>query len=142
MIPTATPSTAGSAVGRPWSRRPSPTVVHRVLRSLGVIVALTGIALAGALIAGATAFFNVLVFALFTLLWVAFAVALAVSPETLHDVWRSIRTLPLLIQAVIWLLFLPVTAGLWIWERAWSVPVRLILVAALGVGNVLMFIPR
>ncbi|HEY5573064.1 MAG TPA: hypothetical protein VIK64_08650, partial [Anaerolineales bacterium] len=59
--------------------------------------------------------FNIFVFTLFTLLWLAFAVALFFKREMLENMWSSIRRLPLLVQFLIWMLFLPVVLGLWIW---------------------------
>jgi hypothetical protein len=53
-----------------------------------------------------------------------------------------LRELPLILQAVVWLLFLPVMAGLWIWESTWPVAVRLLLVAGIAGWNLLIFLPR
>lgn len=110
--------------------------------ALAVFVGIAGIGLVIALMTGATVVFNVLVFALFTVLWIAFAAAIAFSPRTLDDLWHAVRALPLVVQALILLLFLPVAIGLWVWESSWSVPVRLIIVAGLGVWNIFMFFPR
>jgi hypothetical protein len=86
--------------------------------------------------------FNIFVFALFTLLWVGFGVALLFQREILTDLWQSIRRLPLLVQLLVWLLFLPVIAGLWIWQTRWPLWLRLVLVAGLAWWNVFMFFPR
>jgi hypothetical protein len=43
---------------------------------------------------------------------------------------------------LVWLLFLPIMAGLWIWERNWSLPIRLVLILSLGIGNIFTFLPR
>jgi hypothetical protein len=140
MIPTLTPSTA-TATPAP-ERRASPAVIRQAALGLGSVVLFVGAALLIALLVGATAVFNVLVCGLFTLLWIALAAALVVSPQTLHDTWHALRALPLLVQAVVWLLFLPITLGLWIWERTWSLPIRLVLVAGIALCNVFMFVPR
>jgi hypothetical protein len=86
--------------------------------------------------------FNFFVFILFTLLWLAFAAALLFRQETLTNIWQSIRSLPLLVQLIVWLLFLPVMLGLWIWQTRWSLWLRLVLVAGLAWWNVFMFFPR
>jgi hypothetical protein len=86
--------------------------------------------------------FNIFVFTLFTLLWLAFIAALLFRRETLANIWRSIRGLPLLVQFLIWLLFLPVILGLWIWQTSWPLWLRLVLVAGLAWWNVFMFFPR
>lgn len=86
--------------------------------------------------------FNVGVFGLFAILWVAFAAGLIWSQGSLDQTWEWIRGLPLVIQAVVWLLFLPVVAGLWVWESTWPVIVRLVLVAGIGFWNLYIFFPR
>jgi hypothetical protein len=86
--------------------------------------------------------FNIIVFVLFTLLWLAFAAALLFKRETLETIWQTIRRLPLLVQLLIWLLFLPVMLGVWIWQTSWPLWVRLVLVAGLAWWNVYVFFPR
>ena len=86
--------------------------------------------------------FNIFVFTVFTLLWLAFAVALFFKREMLENIWRSIRGLPLLVQFLIWMLFLPVVLGLWIWQSSWPLWLRLVLVAGLAWWNVYVFFPR
>lgn len=86
--------------------------------------------------------FNVAVFTLFLILWAAFAYALVANQGGLDSIWRSIQSLPLIAQAMVWLLFLPVTIGLWIWESAWPLLVRLPLVVGIGVWNIWVFFPK
>ncbi len=86
--------------------------------------------------------FNIFVFTVFTLLWIAFAGALLFRRETLKNTWQSIRRLPLLVQLLLWLLFLPVMLGLWIWQTSWPLWLRLVLVAGLAWWNVFVFFPR
>jgi hypothetical protein len=81
-------------------------------------------------------------FAIFAVLWVAFAVALVWSQGSLDQAWESIRELPLPLQLVVWVLFLPVMAGLWIWETSWPVVVRLVLVLGIAGWNLLVLLPR
>jgi hypothetical protein len=109
---------------------------------LAIVVGIGAVGLGIALIAGATVVFNVLIFTLFTVLWIAFAAALVFSPGTLNGLWHRTCQLPLVIQGVVWLLFLPLMIGLWMWERTWSLPIRLILIIGIGVANVYMFVPR
>ena len=42
----------------------------------------------------------------------------------------------------VWLLFLPVMIGLWIWETTWPLLVRLVLVIGIAGWNLLIFLPR
>ena len=77
---------------------------------------------------------------LFTGLWIAFGWALIASQGSLDAAWQWIRALPLLVQAVVWLLFLPVVAGLWLYETTWPLVVRIVLIVGLGGWNIWMFL--
>jgi hypothetical protein len=81
-------------------------------------------------------------FVLFAILWIAFGVGLVMSQGNVDAAWHWVRDLPLIVQGVVWVLFLPVVAGLWVWETTWPVIVRLILVAGLAWWNLFMFLPR
>lgn len=84
----------------------------------------------------------VVAFATFALLWAGFAAALVWSQGRLDLAWAWIQGLPLPFQVGAWLLFLPVVAGLWVWEASWPLAVRLVLVAGLGVFSLYAFFPR
>ena len=86
--------------------------------------------------------FNIFVFILFTLLWLAFIAALIFRREMLKNTWQRIRSLHLLVQLILWLLFLPVMLGLWIWQTSWPLWLRLLLVVGLAWWNVYVFFPR
>ena len=86
--------------------------------------------------------FNLFVFILFTALWVGFAWALIASQGSLDAAWEWIGNLHIVLQAVVWLLFLPLVAGLWIWYTDWAMAVRLVLVLGIGLFNVYLFYPR
>lgn len=81
-------------------------------------------------------------FGVFALIWVAFGIGLVVSQGSIDQAWHTIRGLPLLVQLVAWLLFLPVMAGLWIWETSWPLVVRLALVLSIAGWNLLVFLPK
>jgi hypothetical protein len=85
--------------------------------------------------------FNIFVFVVFTALWLGFAYLLIASQGSLDAAWQWISRLPLILQGVVWLLFLPVVLGLWIWETAWPILLRLVLVAGIGFWNVYLFFP-
>src|SRR4051794_2246199 len=85
--------------------------------------------------------FNIAVWILFTALWVAFFAALLLGQGMLDDTWHRVRELPLIVPGVIALLFLPLAAGFWIWETAWPILVRLVLIAGLAWFNVYLFFP-
>ena len=85
---------------------------------------------------------NIFAFTVLTLLWIAFAAALLFNRELLDTTWQAFRGWPLIIQVVVGLLVLPVTAGLWIWETSWPLVLRLVLVAGLAWVTVYTFFPR
>jgi hypothetical protein len=81
-------------------------------------------------------------FVLFAVIWIAVAIGLVSSAGTVEEAWRTIRALPLLVQALAWVLFLPVMVGLWIWESSWPFVVRLVLLAGIAGWNLLVFLPK
>jgi hypothetical protein len=81
-------------------------------------------------------------FIVFAIIWAGFGVALVASQGSLDQAWQAIRELPLLLQIVVAILFLPVVAGLWVWETTWPLLVRLILVIGVAGWNLLIFLPR
>ena len=85
---------------------------------------------------------NGVLFGIFAIIWIAFAVGLIWSQGSLDQAWNAIHDLPLVIQVVVWLLFLPVMIGLWIWETSWPLIVRLVLVVGVAGWNLLMFLPK
>jgi succinate-acetate transporter protein len=119
----------------------APPQVHG-LKALGVFVGVGVVALAAALVAGATGLFNVLVFLVFGVLWLSFAGALVFAPADLDALWCNYRERNVVVQALGWLLFLPLTAALFIWERRWQVALRSGLVLAIAALNLFMFFPR
>jgi hypothetical protein len=78
----------------------------------------------------------------FGVLWASFAAAVIWNPAGLHDAWQWLGSLPLVVQLLVWLLFLPVMVGIWIWETAWPLVVRLVLVTGLAGSTLWMFLPR
>lgn len=81
-------------------------------------------------------------FGVFAVLWVAFGAALLWSQGSLDQAWETVRGLPLILQIGAWLLFLPVMAGLWIWETTWPLIVRVLLIVGIAGWNLLVFLPR
>jgi len=74
---------------------------------------------------------------IFVVLWVGFAVALAVDREWLDILWNFVRDLPLAAEIIVWVVFLPITVGLWIWESSWPALVRLLGSAGIVAWNAL-----
>ena len=74
--------------------------------------------------------------------WVAFLIALIASRHALDDVWASVRDLPLVLEALAWVLGFPFLVGLAIWNASWDEAVRLLAIAVLAVIYTYMFRPR
>jgi hypothetical protein len=85
---------------------------------------------------------NGVLFAIFAVIWIAFAAGLIFSQGSVDQAWQTIRSLPLIVQTVVWVLFLPVMIGLWVWETSWPLIVRLVLVVGVAGWNLLMFLPK
>ena len=74
---------------------------------------------------------------IFAILWVGFAIALIMNREWLDLLWNWVRALPTMAEVLIWLLFLPIMVGLWIWESSWSTLVQLLGLAGIVVWTFL-----
>ena len=64
-----------------------------------------------------TIFANVI----FAMLWVGFIIAIALNREWLDVLWGWVQELPLVPKIIVWVLFLPILVGLWIWESSWPI---------------------
>ena len=74
---------------------------------------------------------------IFAILWVGFAIALVVNPEWLDLLWNWVRALPLAAEIMVWVLFLPIMVGLWIWESTWPALARLLAFAGIVIWTFL-----
>jgi len=72
--------------------------------------------------------FNYLMFGMSVVITAAFAYYLFGEPSRLTEAWDWVRQLPLLVQLVLWLLFLPWMFALWVLAQPWAVALRLIVV--------------
>lgn len=72
--------------------------------------------------------FTLFVFGMGLVVSGAFAYYLVTDPSKLTDIWQWTRSLHILVQLVLWLLFLPWMAALWLWALPWALPIRLVLV--------------
>lgn len=68
---------------------------------------------------------------IFAILWIGFAIALVANREWLDLLWNWVRTLPLVAEVIVWIVFLPITVALWIWESPWPALVRLLAFAGM-----------
>ena len=63
---------------------------------------------------------------IFVMLWVGFIIALVVNREWLDLLWNWVQALPSVVEIIVWVLFLPIMVGLWIWESSWPTFGRLV----------------
>ena len=70
---------------------------------------------------------------IFAVVWIGFAIALAVNREWLDLLWNWVRALPSVTQILVWVVFLPVMVGLWIWGSSWTAFVRMLAFAGIVV---------
>lgn len=77
----------------------------------------------------------------FAAMWAGFLLVLVADPAALDGVWRTVGAIPLIGQALLWLLFLPLMAGLWAWATDWPLVVRVVVVIALAAWNLVLFLP-
>ena len=80
-----------------------------------------------------------ILFVLFALIWLAFGAALVWSQRSIDALWTWIRDLPWLLEGAVWLLFLPVVLGLWIWQTSWPLILRLVLIVGIAGWTLLVF---
>jgi hypothetical protein len=128
-------STAASGLPQPSTHRPNTEGRGRMEQLIETLASGVGNTVAWLAEHG-------VLFAIFAVLWVAFALALVWSQGSLDQAWESIRELPLPLQLVVWVLFLPVMAGLWVWETSWPLILRLMLVLGIAGWNLLVLLPR
>jgi cytochrome c oxidase assembly protein subunit 15 len=83
-----------------------------------------------------------LAFVIFAAMWIALGAGLVWNQGGVDAAWAWIGSLPLLVQAVVWLLFLPVVGALWVWESSWPIIVRLVIVVGLAGWSLMIFLPR
>ena len=63
---------------------------------------------------------------MFVILWIGFVIVLLKNRTWLDLLWDWVQMLPILLQIIVWLVFLPVMVGLWIWKSSWSTFVTLL----------------
>ncbi len=74
---------------------------------------------------------------IFAMLWVGFIVALVVNREWLDLLWDWVRALPPVAEVIVWVVFLPIVVGLWIWESPWPTLVQVLAGAGMVVWTLL-----
>jgi hypothetical protein len=75
-------------------------------------------------------------------IWAAVGAGLLVNEATVSQAWSEIDGQHVVVQLLLWLLFLPVMVGLWIWHTDWPLLIRGLLLIGLAGWNLLVFLPR
>lgn len=97
-----------------------------------------GIAIAGQ--TASEAAWSIFMFLLSIGITVAFGYLLLNDPSRLTAIWEWTRSLNILWQGLIWLLFLPWMVALWVWTLPWAVWLKVtIVVGILAFTNWLLF---
>jgi cell division protein FtsW (lipid II flippase) len=74
--------------------------------------------------------------------WSAFFGLLLFSDSTLDELRQSLRDLPLVIEALVWLLLFPLVLATAVWESSWETWFRLALVCCFALVWSAIFFPR
>jgi hypothetical protein len=74
---------------------------------------------------------------IFAMLWVGLTIVLVVDREWLDLLWNWVRALPSVAEIIVWVFFLPIMVGLWIWESSWQALLRLLAFAGIVVWTLL-----
>lgn len=73
-------------------------------------------------------------------LWSAFGALTIFDPNALQSLWRRFSDVPLAGKAVLTIVGLPWVAGLWVWQTAWPLALRLVALAGLACVTVYVFL--
>ncbi len=84
---------------------------------------------------------SLIAFPLLALAWLGVVLLILRDPSHQETPWRVFRRLPLVVQAIAWVLALPVVLGIWIWHTRWPFVARVILVAGLALVSLNVFFP-
>ncbi len=84
--------------------------------------------------------FGTLWFVWMVVMWVAFFVLL--FADRLDAVWNAIRQLPIVVEIVLWIAFLPWMLGMAVWTSSWAGWLRAFLVICFAAGWTLASVPR
>lgn len=68
-----------------------------------------------------------------SLLWLAFAGLWIFTSETLGHIFNWIQGIPLALEIVVWVVFLPWVGSLWIWHSSWSLGLKIVVILVIAV---------
>jgi hypothetical protein len=96
---------------------------------------------AGNAAASSTLFVSGMMFGISALVTLAFGYALITDPTRLADAWVFVRALPLLVQIVLWAIFLPWMVALWALSLPLATGVRIAIVVVILVAAEYLLFP-
>ncbi|MGA8039762.1 MAG: hypothetical protein WCA93_06595 [Acidimicrobiia bacterium] len=70
------------------------------------------------------------VWLMFIALWIGFLAVQLFAPDTLGQIWTGIADLPMLVEAAVWIGFLPIVVALAVMQAGWVLWLQLIVIAA------------
>ncbi|TNB72138.1 hypothetical protein FHJ30_11315 [Arthrobacter sp. BB-1] len=91
--------------------------------------------------ADSTKIVSAIVFVIAVLLWAAFGAVLLVRQGNLADLWAAFRGQPWVLQGLEFLVLLPWTAALWVWNTAWELWIRALLLVGLAWVSLYLLFP-
>lgn len=74
--------------------------------------------------------------------WVLFFALVLFSEATLSELWRELRSWPIVVEGLVWLLLFPLVLATAVWESSWDGWVRVLLVCCFAGAWSAMFFPR
>jgi hypothetical protein len=75
-------------------------------------------------------------------MWSTFLTLLAVSPETLADVYDWLVGLPIVWEVLLWIVVLPWALAYVVWDSSWDQWLRVVVVVAMAAVHLLISAPR
>jgi hypothetical protein len=76
-------------------------------------------------------------FVIFALLWIGLVLSLVVNRDWPDLAWNWVQALPSAARIAVWVAWLPIMTGLWIWQSSWPALGRLLAFAGLVAWNLL-----
>lgn len=70
-----------------------------------------------------------------SILWLAFAGLWIFSSETLGHIFTWIQGLPLILEIIVWIVFIPWVGSLWIWNSSWPLWLKIVVIVAIAMAT-------
>jgi len=67
-----------------------------------------------------------------TIFWIAFAVLWIFDSSVLGSIFHWIQGIPLILEIIVWIVFLPWVFSLWIWQTSLALWLRVIIIVVIA----------